>query len=111
MSPEDRRRRTNSHALLSRTSLSRDGAARIIHAKAARGATFRSPQWHGVQQADAMLSARIQARLRHSTTIAVAFVTGIEGKCAGLRILGAAKNRAVVGSSGFGNGYGNGLRA
>ena len=102
---------TDPHATPAPGSPSRDAIARTMHANTARSAPSRSSHRHDVEQVEAKLSARIQARLRHSTTIAVAFVTGIEGKCAGLRILGAAKNRAVVGSSGFGNGYGNGLRA
>ena len=68
----------------SRDSLSRDAIARTTHANTARGAPFLSPQCHGVEQ--------IQARIRHSTTIAVAFVTGIEGKPAGLRNRWAARN-------------------
>ena len=68
----------------SRDSLSRDGTARTSLANTARGAPSGSPCRHGGKQ--------IQARARHSTSIAVAFATGIEGKPAGLRNRWAARN-------------------
>ena len=59
-------RAANPRALPSLDSPSRDGMARMIHANTARGAPSLSPRWHGVGQADVMLSARIQARSRHT---------------------------------------------
>ena len=50
----DERMKANPRAQPSRTSLSRDGVARTIHANTARGARSLAPHWHGVQQVDAM---------------------------------------------------------
>ena len=86
----DERMKAYPRAQPSRTSLSRDGVARTIHAKATRGARSLSPHWHGVGQADVMLSARIQARSRHTLgetrtsslakgTSTTATLAGVEG--------------------------------